>query len=168
MCGVMAAQLADIIWMDGEKKDLYSNPLEEYFLKRRKRRPAFYVLDVCRRGYVATWEVRDGQLFLINLEGDIESNSIFSRKIKKCTVSTIFKKADPKGVKAVWFSGKLRVPQGNMTQYEDSGYESRFEKEIILTVENGEVLKKRTLDYTHRTLVVQEIASTLYIPSVGL
>ncbi|HEX5169208.1 MAG TPA: hypothetical protein VFW11_08525 [Cyclobacteriaceae bacterium] len=157
----MAAQLADIIWMDGEKMDLYSNPLEEYFLKRKKKRPSFFSLDVCRRGYVATWEVRDGQLFLTKLEGDIESNSLFSKKVKKCNLSTLFRKPGPQGVKAEWFSGKLRVPNGKMTQYEDTGYDSRFEREIILTVEHGDVLKKRTLDYTHRTLVVQEIANII-------
>ncbi len=156
----MAAQKADIIWIDGEKMDLFSNPLEEYFLKSRKKRPAFYGLDVCRRGYVATWEIKDGQLFLTNLEGDIESNSLFSKKMKKCSVKTIFKKAKSDGVKAEWFSGKLRIPRGNMTQYEDTGYDSRFEREVIITVEHGDVLKKRTLDYTQRTLVVQEIATS--------
>lgn len=150
----MAAQLADIIWMDGEKMDLYSNPLEEYFLKRRKKRPGFYPLDVCRRGYVATWEIKDNQLFITNLEGDIESSSIFSRKVVKCSIKTVFKKAPSTGVKADWFSGKLRIPRGNMTQYEDTGYDSRFERELIVTVERGDVIKIRTLDYTQRTLVV--------------
>ena len=150
----MAAQLADIIWMDGEKMDLYSNPLEEYFLKRRKKRPAFFALDVCRRGYVATWEVRENQVFLTQLEGDIESSSFFSKKNVKCSVKTIFKKPGPNGVKAEWFSGKLRIPNGNMTQYEDTGYDSRFEREIIITVDRGDVIKVRTLDYTQRTLVV--------------
>lgn len=150
----MAAQLADIIWVEGEKMDLYSNPLEEYFIKTRKRRPSFFKLDTCRRGYVATWEIKENQLFLTALEGDIEGSGFFGKKSKKGSIKTIFRKASQQGVKADWFSGKLRIPNGNMTQYEDSGYDSRFEKEIIITVEHGDVLKTRTLDYTQRKLVV--------------
>lgn len=150
----MAAQLADIIWVEGEKMDLYSNPLEEYFIKTRKRRPSFFKLDTCRRGYVATWEIKENQLFLTALEGDIEGSGFFGKKSKKGSIKTIFRKAGQQGVKADWFSGKLRIPNGNMTQYEDSGYDSRFEKEIIITVEHGDVLKTRTLDYTQRKLVV--------------
>jgi hypothetical protein len=88
------------------------------------------------------------------LEGDIEGNGFFGKKSKKGSIKTVFRKATPQGVKADWFSGKLRIPTGNMTQYEDSGYDSRFEQEIIITVEHGDVLKTRTLDYTQRTLVV--------------
>ncbi|MFO7259022.1 MAG: hypothetical protein DIU61_015085 [Bacteroidota bacterium] len=150
----MAAQKADIIVMDGETMDLYTNPLEDYWAKNRKKRPPFYSLDVCRRGYIASWAIRDGQLFLTDIEGDIENRSLFGPKSKKCTLKTVFKKAGPEGVKAEWFSGKLRIPRGNMTQYEHNGYDSRFEREMIITVNKGDVIKVATLDYTQKTLVV--------------
>lgn len=150
----MAAQKADIIVMDGETMDLYTNPLEDYWTRNKKRRPSFYGLDVCRRGYIATWNIRDGQLFLTGIEGDIENRSLFSSKAKKCTLKMLFKKPHPDGVKAEWFSGKLRIPRGNMTQYEHSGYDSRFERELIITINKGDVIKVATLDYTQRTLIV--------------
>lgn len=150
----MAAQKADIIVMDGEQLELYSNPLEEYWMKRKKKRPHFYSLDVCRRGYIATWNIQDGQLFLSNIEGDVEKRSLFGGKSKKCTLKMLFKKPGAEGVKADWFSGKLRIPRGKMTQYEHSGYDSRFERELIITIDKGNVIKLATLDYTHRTLVV--------------
>ena len=150
----MAAQKADIIVMDGEKMELYTNPLEDYWAKGRKKRPPFYALVVCRRGYIATWKIDTDQLFLTDIEGDIENKSLFSNKAKKCTLKTLFKKHGQEGVKAEWFSGKLRIPRGNMTQYEHSGYDSRFEREIIITINKGNVIKVATLDYTHRTLVV--------------
>lgn len=78
----MAAQKADIIVMDGETMDLYTNPLEDYWTRHRKKRPPFYALDVCTRGYIASWAIRDGQLFLTNIEGDIENRSIFGPKSK--------------------------------------------------------------------------------------
>lgn len=151
----MAAQLGDVILIEGEKMDLYTNPLEEYWTKKKKKRPAFYPLDSCRRGYIATWEVKDNQLFLRSIEGNMEKRILFiGRKSVKCSIRTIFSKADHKGIKAEWFSGKLRIPNGKMTQYEHSGYDSRFEKELIITVDQGNVIKKITLDYTQRTLIV--------------
>jgi hypothetical protein len=150
----MAAQKADMIVMDGVNMELYSNPLEEYWIKRRKKRPPFYALDVCRRGYIATWNILDDQLFLTDIEGDIEKGFLFGGKAKKCTLKSLFKRPGAEGVKADWFSGKLRIPKGKMTQYEHSGYDSRFERELIITIDKGNVIKVATLDYTQRTLVV--------------
>ena len=151
----MAAQRADNIVVEGRKMDLFSNPLEEYWIKRKKKRPSFYPLDSCRRGYVATWEIRDNNLFLTDLDGDVEKRSLFfGKKLVKYSLKKLFPKAIRPGIKADWFSGKLRIPSGKMTQYEDTGYDSRFEKEIIITINHGEVLRTRTIDYTQRTLTV--------------
>lgn len=153
--GSMAAQLADVIIMEGEKMDLYSNPLEVYWTKRNKKRPKFHKSESCWRGYVATWEIRDKQLFLTDIDASVEKRfSFFGGKSVKCTLKTIFSKPGRDGIKAVWFSGKLRIPRGKMTQYEHSGYDSRFEREKIITIDQGNVIKIITLDYTQRTLVV--------------
>lgn len=154
----MSAQKGDIIFMDGEKMELYSNPLEEYWTRKKKKRPSFYKLDSCRRGYVASWEIRDKQLLLKEVDGDIEKRSfLFGKKSVKCTLKTIFPKNADGYIKADWFSGKLRIPRGNMIQYEHSGYESRFQQEIIVTVEEGNVIKMVMLDYTKETLTATEM-----------
>ena len=150
----MAAQLADAILFEGNKLDLYSNPLEEYWLKSKKKRPAFTTSEDCRRGYIAHWEIRDNQLLLTNVDGIISKRGLFGRKPVNCTMKMLFSKPGQNGVKADWFSGKLRIPKGNMTQYEHSGYNSRFEREMIITVDKGNILKIRTLDYTQKTLTV--------------
>ena len=41
-----------------------------------------------------------------------------------------------------------------MTMFEDRGYDSRFEKEQIITINRGEVLKSVTLDFMEKRLVV--------------
>ena len=41
-----------------------------------------------------------------------------------------------------------------MTMYEHNNYDSRFEKETIITVEYGAVMKTVTLDYTQQTLTL--------------
>ena len=151
----MAAQLADIIIVDEEKMELYSNPLELYWTKRRRTRPSFHKSESCSRGYVATWVIRDKQLFLVDIEGMVDRPIfLFGSKPVKCSLKNIFSKSGPQGVKAEWFSGKLRVPRGKMTQYEHSGYDSRFEREMIITIDQGNVIKVITLDYTQRTLIV--------------
>ena len=150
----MAAQRGDIIYVNGEKMELFSNPLEDYWVRYKKRRPSFFSLDVLSRGYVATWEIRDAQLFLTALDGEIKKKSfLLGKRSVKCSLKTIFSKSKTE-VKAVWFSGKLRIPRGNMTQFEDSGYNSRFERELIITIDKGEVIKMCTLDYTQKRLIV--------------
>ena len=62
-------------------------------------------------------------------------------------------------VKASWFTGKIRIPIGKMTMFEDRGYDSRFEKEQIITINRGEILKSVTLDFMEKRLVVTSDAT---------
>lgn len=153
----MAAQKGDIIYFKGEKMDLFSNPLEDFWIRKKKKRPRFFPDEECRRGYIATWEVRENELFLTEIDGAIQKKTFFFGKKQmkyKYALKSLFTKVGPEGMKATWFSGKLRIPCGKMTQYEHSGYDSRFEKEMILTIDHGELLKVRTIDYTQRSMTV--------------
>lgn len=151
----MAAQLPDWITINGAYRDLYSNPLEQYWTRFGKRRQAFYPTLNCTRGYIASWEVQDNQLFLLGIDGNYERRSIlFGKKLKRFTLKTLFPNVKQKRVKADWFSGKLRVPDGKMTHYEHSHYDSRFEREIIITIHKGDLLKMVTLDYTQKILTL--------------
>ena len=115
----MTAQLPDRIILQGKTCDLYSNPLEQYWTMLRKERPAFCRLPHCTRGYVATWELKDDQLFLIDIDGNYEKKSIFWRvRTLRYTRYTLLQNFGAKGVKAEWYSGKLRIPQGKMTLYQ--------------------------------------------------
>jgi hypothetical protein len=150
----MAAQLPDKILLNGVIQHLYSNPLEHYWIIMDKKRPTFYPLPNCRRGYIATWEVRDSQLYLKEIDGNYERTTIFfGKESTRYNSKTLFPKSGGRLVKATWYSGKLRIPQGKMTIY-DEDYGSRFEQEIIITVEKGNVVKMVTLDYAKRVLIV--------------
>ena len=150
----MAAQLPDKILLDGEIQQLYSNPLEHYWIRTDKKRPMFYQLPNCRRGYVATWEIKNSQLFLKDLDGNYERSTLFfGTQTARYSLKILFPKSGSRLIKANWFSGKLRVPQGKMTIY-DEDYGSRFEQEVIITIEKGEVVKMVTLDYTKKILIV--------------
>jgi hypothetical protein len=149
----MAAQLPDRIIMDGEFKNLYTNPLEQYWTNLGKRRPAFIPRYNCTRGYIATWAFRTDELYLMDIEGKYKRWSIlFGNKPRPFTLRS-FNRAD-RPTKAVWFSGKLRVPEGEMTMYDHHNYDSRFEKEVIITIERGNMIKMVTLDLVKKTLVL--------------
>jgi hypothetical protein len=150
----MAAQLPDKISFNGEELDLYSNPLEQFWTNTKKVRPPFISSSECIRGYVAGWEIRDNILLLKEIDGSYERKFIFFRKPTKYSLRKLFPRSKNRPVRANWFSGKLRVPIGSMTMYEDSGYDSRFEKEYIITIHEGEVVKVVTIDFKKKSLVI--------------
>jgi len=152
----MAAQLPDRIMLNGEYLSLYSNPLEQYWNSGRNR-PTFQSTRECRRGYVADWEIRADQLFITGIEGTYKRSFLFFKKISRFTLDTLFPRKPGKLIKAKWFTGKLRVPVGKMMRYGPVEYESRFEKETILTIEHGDVIKTVTLDFVQRTLNVDSV-----------
>jgi len=150
----MAAQLPDKILFNGEQLDLYSNPLEQFWTNAKKVRPPFITSPDCTRGYVAGWEIRNNKLLLKDIDGNYDRSFIFFRKPSRYSLRKLFRRSKNRPVKASWFSGKLRVPIGSMTMYEDSGYDSRFEKEFIVTIHAGEVVKVVTIDFKEKLLTI--------------
>ena len=150
----MAAQQPDKILFSGELLDLYTNPLEQFWLNTKKVRPPFITSPDCVRGYVAGWEIRNNKLLLTKVEGGYLRNYIFFRKPAFYSLKKLFPRSKNRPVLASWFSGKLRIPIGNMTLYEHSGYDSRFEKEFIVTIQDGEVTKVVTIDFKEKSLVI--------------
>ena len=149
----MAAQLPDLIWFDGKRMDLYSNPLELYW--DQHNRPDFVTSPECKRGYLAKWEIRNDTLMLNRIEGKIKkSYFLFWKKIVPYSLNMLFKKAGDRSVTATWFTGKLRIPQGNRTFYVDDGYESRFEREMVITIQKAKVVKTVVIDYSRQELFV--------------
>jgi hypothetical protein len=43
---------------------------------------------------------------------------------------------------AHWFSGRLRIPQGKRLEYVHMGYASTYERDVLLTLQNGVVVAK--------------------------
>jgi len=152
----MAAQLPDILILDGIKMDLYSNPLETYWEIYPKKRPVFLQTENCKRGYIATWELCDKLLILRDIEGSIERKYfLFWKKIRLYSRKILFPKVKSAGVVAFWFTGKIRIPLGNKLFYVHNAYDSRFEREMIITLDKGEATKTVVLDYTQQKLVVE-------------
>ena len=87
----------------------------------------------CWRRYVGSWEIKDERLWLIGLTGAWHLEG-----------------QEP--LWAEWFSGVLRVPTGPLLQYVHQGFSSVYAEELLITVENGRVVRRERVD--HRPKIV--------------
>jgi hypothetical protein len=161
LCLLPAAALAtgqqpDVIIYNGKTYALFSNPLEQFY-KDQKNRPLFRVKpDVVStanwRGYVATWAIENGFLYLVKIDAWIcrDGDAKSCRKVK---LRRLFGSRYRDGkVKANWFSGDLCLPDGKLLKYVHMGYGSVYERELTLSVESGRVMKESVVDNTRITL----------------
>lgn len=139
------AQLPDNIVIDGVREKLFANPLEPALKADKELAARFYPLlpkGMCTavwRGYVATWQVRDDRLYLEQIEVDACSNA------HALALERIFP-GSTGAVPATWVTGRLTIPQGKQQQYIHMGYQSRYERYLILTVEAGVIVARETRD----------------------
>ena len=135
----MTAQEMDIIYFLGKRHDLASEPLEDYWPVAGLERPDWPgVSSSCLRGYRAVWSIRDDNLYLIRVRGNPFKN-------KEISLKKLF--PDSRGdVKATWFTGELRITMGELIEYVHMGYESTYEFEWIIQVENGNVIDKKLVE----------------------
>ena len=134
------AQFPDALILDGRTEMLFSNPLEAHpEIKRIDPYIRFERYNTaCWRRYIALWEVEKDRLYLKEIracEGD-----------KKADLRKVFPETFWQGrVPADWVTGKLRVPQGKQLRYVHGGYASTYERDVILTIEKGRVVRRETI-----------------------
>jgi len=142
------AQFPDYLIRDGETLPIFSNPLESYFDADHPK-PRHLFRHSCTanwRGYVATWKVENGDLYLVRLvKGDC------SRNPEEIALDNIFP-GQTAPVKAVWFNGSIRIPQGKQLRYVHMGYGSVYEREIFMGFEKGRLVREDTIDNTKSPL----------------
>ena len=133
----MTAQFSESLHIDGEKVGMCTNPLGFYFSLGGKR-PAFdlHYSTALWRGYIGTWEIIDDRLYLIELHCHLEGGN-------QATLADVFP-GYPDRVFAHWYTGTLRIPKGERLKYVHMGYESTYEKDLLIDVERG-VLQQRRL-----------------------
>jgi hypothetical protein len=146
------AQIPDIIMIDGEKHSLFSNPLEQHFAKtgRPDILDGGVVSSANWRGYVATWAIEGGRLYLTKVEKEYAKERQ-PGAYEWLPISLLKLFPSSKGrVIADWYTGTLRVPRGEELQYVHMGYGSIYERELRITIRNGKVAEakeiRRSLD----------------------
>lgn len=149
------AQTPDRLFYKGKERALFANPLEDFY--EGKTRPNFFIepgaiSSGCWRGYVAHWKIEEDQLFLTGIDSWI-CRGFTDAGCKKVDLKELFgAKFDGGRVSADWFSGLLRIPDGEELQYVHMGYGSVYERDIVLKVEKGRVTAEEIIDNTKRAL----------------
>ena len=134
----MTIQAGDILSYNGEKTTIATEPLKQY-LKTRSDVSFIYKSTALVRGYIGTWKIRNKKLYLISLLGFVNNNEkvdlnyLFPNKIE---------------VFAGWYSGDIRIPEGELLKKINLGYASVFEKDRILNIKEGILISETVKDNT--------------------
>ena len=153
-----APQFPDKIIYKGTEYHLWTYPLEIYLKKYPYKRQEGLWLAVLVRGYQATFEIKNGQLYIKDIE--ILVNTINTNKRKKDYNDRIWESVlnkvfpNQELVKVDWFTGLLVLKHGEIIDYEAIyegdkrvGYTSIHEYYILLEIDNGDIKTEKLLNY---------------------
>jgi hypothetical protein len=138
-------QVPDKIIYNGKKYKLLCEPLENYFEKYVERPITEIRSSALWRGYTATLEIKDNQLFIKDIEiqrdgGKDESGRPLTNM--KSVLNEVF--PDQELVKMDWFTGLLLAVYDGENNY-NIIYYSQIEHSILLEIENGNLKKVKQL-----------------------
>lgn len=138
------AQMPDLLLLDGKQERIFTNPLEPFLERRPDLRPeAPHTANW--RGYVATFRIRDGGLWLEKVEvsryvGEVDGQH------KRETVDELPKFFPGKTeVLADWYTGVLLIPRGEMLHYVHMGYGSTYERYVLLEIREGRLVGRHDM-----------------------
>ena len=124
----MTAQMHERLYYKTKRYGMAAEPLYHYWALVGGR-PKFQLRSTgLWRGYIGSWRVTKDRLYLIGLEGGFEDGSAL-------TLEALFP-GYPERVFAHWFSGQVRLPQGNLVEYIHAGYASVYEANLFLDFED--------------------------------
>ena len=129
----MCIQVKDTIIVNGEKYRLHCCPLDNYWTKGNPKPKIQVPRSTCWRGYVATWEIFQESLYLVNIlfyspHGNLGLDYVFPGNTGK--------------VKARWYTGELQIPIGDelyQEHMEDPVYNSNW----YISIKKGKILSHR-------------------------
>jgi len=145
----VTAQISEVLHYEGQKLSMMDNPLGDYFSLRGHWPPFLEPSTALWRGYVGTWEVCEGRLYLIGIQAQLEDGT-------RVTLDTLFP-GYPDRVFAHWYTGELRVPQGRVTKYVHQGYESQFQADLFLHLEKGVLVTTRLIRNVPADELIEEV-----------
>ncbi len=138
----MTAQVSETLIYNGKQLMMFTTPLDLYLKANRLSFVSPHT--ACWRGYEGTWEIKGSEsnerLYLVALRAYRSYEDISG-------LEDIFP-GFPDGVFAHWFSGQIRLPQGNLLKYIHGGYASTYEYDLFLEIKKGLVMNKRAVHNT--------------------
>lgn len=139
------AQYPDKISYNGKEYSLLTNPLEKYFEKNEEKRPKGGMISTALwRGYVASFEIIENQLFVKDIKIKIWNENSDNAQWKS-VIHEVFPEAKQR--KIDWFNGILTLPYGEMVNYVHMGYGSTYENYILIEVEKGKSIRTKDLNF---------------------
>ena len=129
----MTIQAGDILSYNGEKTTIVTEPLKPY-LESRSDISFIFKSTALVRGYIGTWKIKNKKLFLVSLIGFIENN-------EKVDLNYLF--PNKKEVFADWFSGEIRIPEGDLLKKIKTGYSSVYARDRLLNFNKGIWISER-------------------------
>jgi hypothetical protein len=153
----VTAQVANRIRLHGKHQRLLSSP-ERPFLEALPKPVRFNGESTANwSGYVSHFEVRHGRLYLVDLTGLIctrpeEEGAEPAYWCHACHFDdcerkriTLHEICDVPfgGFPATWFTGELRIPQGELREYVHAGWASSYQRELLVEIRKGVVVSER-------------------------
>ncbi len=129
--------------------------LEAKYAKRPRRPQVFdegSMSSANWRGYMATWTIESDRLLLVKVAQEHQTKPVPKNRkdrenwrpkweMREIPIERILPgKTLP--VFAEWYSGRLKIPQGEMTRYVHMGYGSEYERELLIEIKNGVVVAR--------------------------
>ena len=146
------AQAGEQLEYEGEATEMFSTPLEAFFSEENPRPNDLLEATSTAnwRGYIGHWKFEDNKLVLTGLyrdhyHPDEEGDGKWSKEL--IPADKIFGDDAEYPIDATWFSGRLRIPQGEMIRYVHMGFGSQYEKEVFIEIKDGEIIRKFEVIY---------------------
>ncbi len=130
----MSAQRSENIIFEGEEMDStpITLPIEQGLVEYIEPSASQFASN-CLRGYIGSWEIKDDRLYLLDIVG----------KYKMISKAPIF---------VEYFSGTIIITSGKLLKHVHLGFESKFEIERTVEIENGVVKNIKTIDNTEQAI----------------
>ncbi len=127
----MTAQISETIIYKNEKRSLLSCPLDDFFLLSKTPSPFQMNCTTLWRGYLGIWEIKEERLYLIKIQAGFD-------EVNQTSLQDIFPGFKDR-VFAHWYTGQLRIPDGEQIEYMHMGFGSQYERDIFLQIKQGVV-----------------------------
>ncbi len=137
------AQFSELIDCNGTTEKMFSVPLESYFSHENPKPETFTknLCTACWRGYVGKWKIEDGYLYLVSLHECCAQNP---KGFPLDRINPEWKAP----VRATWYTGTLRIVQGRIIKYTHMGFQSKYERDLYIQIEDGKVAGEKVIDNT--------------------
>ena len=142
------AQFPDRLIYNGVRYNLTVNPMELYFNNNPDKRPRPNVTSSALwRGYIATFEIIQNELWVVDIIIDVSTFDYEKRRFTNDYKSVIQECLDGRDrMKLDWFNGILILPQGRIIEYVHMGYDSIYENYVLILIENGNYIREINLN----------------------